>query len=248
MKLDPAKTRVYCLFEQSGTFKRAFMERGFRAYDYDIQNKFGETDCVMDVFKQIEAAYFGMKSIFDGMEETDLIMAFFPCIYFCDPSQCAFRISHINYRKLQMVEIQDKIIERNRNREYYFRMAVKMCFAALIRKIPLIMENPWSGEHYLKNNFLKRPDIIDTDRTKRGDHFKKPTAYWFFGCEPTHAQTAEQQRDIRRVYDTKAQEREGLCSMERSMITPEYARNFIADFILGSPAPNAKIPQQGDLF
>ena len=25
----------------------------------------------------------------------------------------------------------------------------------------------------------------------------------------------------------------GVCSMERSMISPDYARNFICDFILG---------------
>ena len=27
----------------------------------------------------------------------------------------------------------------------------------------------------------------------------------------------------------------GLCSEERSMISPDYARNFICDFVLGKP-------------
>ena len=31
------------------------------------------------------------------------------------------------------------------------------------------------------------------------------------------------------------------------MIFPDYARNFIADFVLGKPAPSG-VPQQGDLF
>jgi hypothetical protein len=45
---------VHCLFEQSGTFKNAFKKYGIEAYDYDIQNEFGETDYVIDLFKEIE--------------------------------------------------------------------------------------------------------------------------------------------------------------------------------------------------
>ena len=40
--------KVHCLFEQSGTFKREFIKLGIPAYDYDIQNNFGETDHVID--------------------------------------------------------------------------------------------------------------------------------------------------------------------------------------------------------
>lgn len=36
--------KVWCLFEQSGTFKNAFKELGYEAYDVDILNDFGETD------------------------------------------------------------------------------------------------------------------------------------------------------------------------------------------------------------
>lgn len=39
----------------------------------------------------------------------------------------------------------------------------------------------------------------------------------------------------------------GLCSEERSMISPDYARNFIADFILGKPC-SGKVYQQQDMF
>lgn len=45
---------VHCLFEQSGTFKNAFKKYGVEAYDYDIQNEFGETDYITDLFKEIE--------------------------------------------------------------------------------------------------------------------------------------------------------------------------------------------------
>ena len=45
---------VHCLFEQSGTFKNEFKKLGYEAYDYDIQNEFGETDYVIDLFAEIE--------------------------------------------------------------------------------------------------------------------------------------------------------------------------------------------------
>ena len=43
------KGKVHLFFEQSGTFKNEFKKLGFEAYDYDIQNNFGETDYVMDL-------------------------------------------------------------------------------------------------------------------------------------------------------------------------------------------------------
>lgn len=45
--------KVYCLFEQSGTFKNEFKKLGIDAEDYDILNDFGETDHVIDLFKEI---------------------------------------------------------------------------------------------------------------------------------------------------------------------------------------------------
>lgn len=51
--------KVHCFFEQSGTFKNEFRKLGYEAYDYDIQNNFGETDHVIDLFAEIEKAYSG---------------------------------------------------------------------------------------------------------------------------------------------------------------------------------------------
>src|SRR5574344_2160607 len=81
------KGKVHCLFEQSGTFKNEFIKLGIPAEDYDIQNNFGETDHVTDLFKAIEDAYDGKPSLFDDVTKDDLIMAFFPCIYFCNISE-----------------------------------------------------------------------------------------------------------------------------------------------------------------
>jgi hypothetical protein len=45
--------KVYCLFEQSGTFKNQFKKLGILAEDFDILNDFGETDKVCDLFSEI---------------------------------------------------------------------------------------------------------------------------------------------------------------------------------------------------
>lgn len=47
------------MFEQSGTFKNEFIKLGIPAEDYDIQNNFGQTDHVIDLFHEIESAYSG---------------------------------------------------------------------------------------------------------------------------------------------------------------------------------------------
>lgn len=73
---------VHLLFEQSGTFKNEFKKLGYEAYDYDIQNEFGETDKVLDLFNEIEGGYNGKPSIFDNIAKDDLILAFFPCTRF----------------------------------------------------------------------------------------------------------------------------------------------------------------------
>ena len=51
------KGKVHCFFEQSGTFKNEFIKLGIPAEDYDIQNNFGETDHVIDLFGEIEKEY-----------------------------------------------------------------------------------------------------------------------------------------------------------------------------------------------
>src|SRR5574344_774314 len=115
--------KVHCFFEQSGTFKNEFIKLGIHAEDYDIQNNFGETDHVCDLFQAIDDAYDGKPSLFDKIKSDDLIFAFYPCIYFCETSQCAFRIWHFNYRKLNDKEKVSKILEREKNRtEFYSRL------------------------------------------------------------------------------------------------------------------------------
>lgn len=227
--------KAHCLFEQSGTFKQEFIKLRIPAEDYDIQNNFGETDHVVDLFGEIEKAYRGGQSIFDSISCDDLIMAFFPCIYFCALSQMAINMNCVNYRNLSVKERTDAILERSKNREYYFGLAVKMISVAMQKGLRLVMENPWNEQTFLKANFILPPSIVDYNRMRRGDYRIKPTAYWFINIEPKDGETIQMDKlkENKTHMTSKPSKQAGLCSEDRSMISPDYARNFICDFILG---------------
>lgn len=232
------KGKVHCFFEQSGTFKNEFIKLGIPAEDYDIQDKFGQTDHTDDLFAEIKKAYEGGASIFDSISYDDLIIAFFPCIYFSALSQMAMSWGYVNYKKKSTKEKTDEILKRSSNREYFFSLIVKMIAVADMKKLRMIVENPWSEQTFLKANFILPPSLVDMDRTRRGDYFKKPTAYWFVNCSPMIGYFTEQpDKERKRIMDAKAGIKAGICSEERSMISPDYARNFIHDFILGKTQP-----------
>lgn len=236
------KGKVHCFFEQSGTFKKEFIKMGIHAEDYDIQNNFGETDHAIDLFAEIESAYRGGVSVFDSIGYDDLILAFFPCIYFTGSvNPCYFTLENTNYRSLTLKEKLDAMIKRANNRNEFYILLYKFVGVCLLRNVRLIIENPFSSLHYLHNNFLKEPSMIDSDRTRRGDYFKKPTGYWFFNCEPTTGCSFQSPKKRLRVWESKSASRAGLCSEERSMISPDYARNFICDFILGKEQKHTQL-------
>lgn len=228
------KGKAHCFFEQSGTFKNEFIKLGIPAEDYDIQNNFGETDHVVDLFNEIESAYDGKKSIFDDISQDDLIMAFFPCIYFETIQQLYFCLAKNDFRnKTKQFNIQ-YAIDRLEKRTEYHKVLYKMTYVSYERRIPMVIENPATEPNYLMTgqNF-PRPTIIDKNRMIRGDVFKKPTAYWFINCEPTNGLTYQLDKKQKIIDRCKCSPQAGLCSEERSMIHPDYARNFICDFILG---------------
>lgn len=225
--------KVHLMFEQSGTFKNEFIKLGIPAEDYDIQDHFHETDHVVDLFKAIEDAYDGKPSLFDDITPDDLIMAFFPCIYFSCMSQMLISYTHRNYTNYSPKERFDAILQRSANRELFFSRAVKMLAVAKIRGLRIIMENPWSEQTFLKQNFPFNPSVVDMNRTLRGDYYVKPTAYWFINCEPTNGQTLQPRKPGKNICQVAPNGMPGICNEDRSLISPDYARNFICDFILG---------------
>jgi len=234
--------KVYCFFEQSGTFKNEFIKLGINAEDYDIKNDFGQTDYIEDLFKAINDAYDDKPSVFDKITSNDLIFAFFPCIYFCQMSQYAHSLNYTNYRSLEQWEACDKIIERQKRRNEYLITLTKMVRVCLKRKFRLIFENPITGS-FLNNYFIKPPSIRDNNRMLRGDYFVKPTGYWFFNCEPTNLFTYQfdKKQKKHQLAKSRGTWQNGICNKERSMISADYARNFICDCILGLPQENSQL-------
>ena len=228
------KGRVHCFFEQSGTFKNEFIKLGIPAEDYDIQNNFGETDHQIDLFAEIENAYGGGQSVFDSMTSDDLIMAFFPCIHFCDAKTLYFLGVNIGQKGKPLHELMRQNIEFAKQREAFFYTLMEFVAVCSFRGLRLIIENPYnsSGMTYLENNFI-RPTIIDKNRMTRGDYYVKPTGYWFVNCVPTCGFTEHRDKRQKTIMKAKMRAKPGVCNEERSMISPDYARNFICDFILG---------------
>lgn len=233
--------KVHCLFEQSGTFKNEFKKLGYEAYDYDIQNHFGETDFVIDLFAEINKAYEGGASIFDTFTKDDLLLAFFPCIYFCENNQMYFSGTHHNLEKVSSLERNNIILKRSRDRQSFYETALKMFTVCDTRGLRLIVENPYSTQHYLVENFPYKAAVIDKNRTMRGDYYNKPTQYWFVNCVPTTGHSYHRPKERKTVSRAKTGIKAGICSEERSLISPDYARNFICDFILGKKQKHTQI-------
>lgn len=174
-----------------------------------------------------------MVSVWDSISCDDLVLAFFPCIYFNATSQMLFSFTHRNYRNLSVLQKANEILKRSEKREQYFRLAVMMMAVAHDRGIRLIMENPWSEQTFLKANFVSAPTMIDSNRMLRGDYYVKPTAYWFVNCIPTQGSSIQNDKEKRTIIGEKPLKGGGICNTDRSMISPDYARNFVCDFILG---------------
>ena len=226
--------KVHCFFEQSGTFKNEFIKLGIPAEDYDIQDNFGQTDHVVDLFKNIQNAYEGGGSVFDNITKDDLILAFFPCIYFEEMQMNYYRFcTNNNKNKSEPDKIVDAI-ERLQKRTYFHTILYKLVWCSKIFNLRLIIENPCTKPHYLIDSCnFPNPTIVDKNRMIRGDYFRKPTAYWFFNCKPTEGFTMQYDKIQKIIQKCKKGDRVGICSEERSMISPDYARNFICDFVLG---------------
>lgn len=198
---------------------------GVNARDYDILNDFGETDVVIDLFSQIESAFLGKVSIFDTIGRNDLIFAFFPCTYFSSNNQMFFEGTNYAWRDMSQVEKLNRIIERADDRHRYYR--VLLMFVAVCERLQLrtIIENPYNAHHYWRFNFPYRPSVIDMNRRLKGDFFKKPTQYIFINCTPAGKMSMQFDKAAKYVND--------VDQVERSMISSDYARNFICDHILG---------------
>lgn len=141
----------------------------------------------------------------------------------------------MNYKNLTLRQKTDAIIERSSKREQYYLLLIKLVSLAQERGLRLIVENPWNEQTYLKANFVMPPSYVDWNRMLRGDYRVKPTAYWFINCEPGNGFTYQYDKNKITHNMSRRSPVAGVCSEERSMISPDYARNFICDLVIGKP-------------
>lgn len=232
---------IHCLFEQSGTFKNEFKKLGYEAYDYDIQNAFGQTDYVVDLFSEIAGAYDGKKSIFDRISEDDLILAFFPCVRFENQIMLAFRGQSHGMEKWSLQQKMEHDMKLLNEVKYMYDLVNKMFIVCMEKGLKLVMENPYSEEHFLRRYWCFPPSIIDRDRRMNGDYFKKPTQYWFLNIEPKNNLVFEpleyfdfDPSDRIRLMTKEDADKIGAKTIKqaRSMIHPQYANRFIRQCLI----------------
>lgn len=225
--------KVHCLFEQSGTFKNEFIKLGIAAVDYDILNDYGQTDVQIDLFEEIQKAYTGGVSIFDSISKDDLIIAFFPCVRFEDQITVHMRGDCITQRKWDDIKKLEYSKRLNRETADNYELISNMVIVCIRKGLQLIIENPYSAQHYLKQYWPIKPAIIDKDRTERGDWMKKPTQYYFINRKPANNLIFEPMIVRKRTRFKKiTNEGHERRTVRRSKIMPEYANRFIREFIL----------------
>lgn len=218
--------RVYCLFEKSGTFKMAFKNAGFQAFDVDIE-KSPDVDFQLDIFDELEKWRDGKKSFFWKLKKDDLIFAFFPCTYFSGRKIFDYKQNSLRYKDLNVSIKLNNNLNEIISLKYYYQMFSLLFLRCYEVGIQLIVENPYSSCNYLTRYFPLDPNLIDLDRRDMGDFFKKPTQYWFLNCKPNDNLI------FLPIYECQYKRVVDNVSVEnRSLISPLYARNFIDRYIL----------------
>ena len=215
--------RIYCLFEQSNTFRDIWRGLGYQADSYDIE---GNPSVKMDLFKEINDCFENKrKTIFDDMTADDYVLAFFPCTFFETQNQLFFEGTAYQLKNKSEAEKLEIARERERMRSEFYQVCSRLFEIAYKRNLRLILENPYTFNYLLKTLPIK-PKLIIQDRTKYGDFFKKPTMFYFINCEP-NLFVAEYSgtKPTKTIKGTN-------YGIERSLISKEFARIFVEEFII----------------
>lgn len=225
--------KVHCLFEQSGTFKKEFIKLGIPAEDYDIQNEFGQTDHIVNLFEEIRGGYENKPSIFDEIGKDDLIMAFFPCTRFEAKVPLWFRGEAYQQKNWSIEKKLECCIKYQNELTELYILLCQMVIVCVKRGLKLVIENPYTAPHYLTTYWCIRASLIDKNRKKNGDYFKKPTQYWFINIKPNNNLVFESLEYVETRTIEHERKRDGKGQKtSRSMMHPQYASRFIRQYIL----------------
>lgn len=229
--------KVYCLFEQSGTFKNAFQKLGIDAADYDILNDFGQTDHQTDLFTEIDKAYEGKPSLFDEINETDLVLAFFPCTRFECQVPLLFRGENFQMSEWDDIQKLEYSMKLHEELNRLYTLLCKLFVISIRGGVRMIVENPYNQPHYLTMYFPIKPKVIIKDRWLEGDYFKKPTQFYFVNCEPEQNVIFEpiefvKQMRIEYINAESGPDNNYNKQVQRSLIHPQFAERFIKTYLL----------------
>lgn len=199
----------------------------------------------MTCLLKLKMRMWGGASIFDKIDKEDIILAFFPCIRFENQIMLSFRgqshgMEQWDYKK-KMQHCMKLLSELKQN----YDLVNKMFIVCMDKGLKLIMENPFSEEHFLRRYWCYPATIIDKDRRENGDYFKKPTQFWFLNIEPEYNILFEiaddnaikatgpgkdewQRRTMNDLCKTGAK----TIKQARSMMHPQYANRFIRQYLL----------------
>ena len=187
----------------------------------------------MDLFAEITKGYKNELSIFDNINSNDLILAFFPCTRF----ECRIPLWFRGEAQQQKCWNQEQKLTyamklHGELHEYYLLIS-KMVLIAKHRNLKLVIENPYMQPHYLTTYWCVKPTMVDMDRTKNGDYYKKPTQYFFINCEPKCNLVFEPIDYVETQVIAKVKKKDDLSiKTQRSMIHPQYASRFIRQYLI----------------
>lgn len=149
-----------------------------------------------------------------------------------------FQGTQSQLKKKPLKEKMERDLEFHKELHELYCLICKLVIVCCDRNIPLIIENPYSLEHYLTRYWACRATFVDYDRRERGDYFKKPTQYFFINREPSNNFIFEgvDIKNKKRIHLTRNQ-------VERSMISKDYANRFIREFVIPACEEECKMQQ-----
>ena len=195
--------------------------------------------------------------MFDGISEDDVILAFFPCTRFENQIMLAFRGQLDQFKKWSMKQKMEYCMKLIAELKTNYDAVNKMFIVCIDRGLRLVMENPYSQEHFLRRYWCYQPAIIDKDRRENGDYYAKPTQYWFCNIEPRNNFLMDvidynnigEHDAIERLNSSMYAHRFGKVSLKvaRSMIHPTYANRFIRRYLIDGEQ-GAETKEQMDIW
>ncbi len=176
--------------------------------------------------------YDGKESIFDGVSNDDIVIAFFPCVRFETKIELGFRgqmTQQKNWTDTQKLEYSMKLHEELHE---LYTLICKLVVIAIRKGFKLVIENPYTQPHYLTRYWCLKPSLVDKNRRRNGDYYSKPTQYWFVNCEPKKNFIFEPIEHVQAVTIDAPTLDSVNRTVARSMIHPQYANRFIRQHIL----------------